>query len=70
MNNTLAAIMLINDALTTINALQPIITLAQQQWREVTDDELKEAADKCGLSIQKLDDIIAAAKAKQQDQLE
>lgn len=65
MSNTLAAIMLINDALTTINALQPIITLAQQQGREVTDEELKDAANKCGLSIQNLDSIIAAAKAKQ-----
>jgi hypothetical protein len=65
MSNALAAIMLINDALTTINALQPIITLAQQQGRDVTDEELKDAAAKCGLSIQKLDDLIAEAKAKQ-----
>jgi hypothetical protein len=59
MGTTLAAIMLINDALSTINALQPIITAAMKEGREVTDEELKAAAAECGLSIQRLDELIA-----------
>lgn len=62
--NTLAAISLINDALQTINAFQPIISRAMQEGREVTDDELKLASARCGTAIQKLDKIIADMELK------
>lgn len=64
MNNTIATLMLINDAIATINAFQPVLTRALQEGREVTDDELKLASARSGAAIQKLDDLIAQDKKK------
>jgi hypothetical protein len=67
MGNTLATIMLINDALATINAFQPVLTRAMQEGREVTDEELKLASARSGIAIQRLDDLIAQDKKKALD---
>jgi uncharacterized protein YbjQ (UPF0145 family) len=59
--------MLINDALATINAFQPVLTRAMQEGREVTDEELKLASARSGIAIQRLDDLIAQDKKKALD---
>jgi hypothetical protein len=58
MSNTLQAIMLINDALSTINALQPLITTAMQEGREVTNEELAASSANLKQAIKSLGDKI------------
>lgn len=58
MSNLLAAVMLVNDATTTINTLLPLIKQAIEEGREPTDEELKLASMRLGIKIQVLDDEI------------
>lgn len=58
MSNLLTAVMLVNDATTTINTLLPLVKMAIEEGRDVTDGELKLASAQLGIKLDLLEKTI------------